>query len=164
MSTDEFEVRQGVSWIRSGYGQLRGIVIGTTDDHIEVLPVRPLNENIKCYDDCGAIKNIHQHNVRLRDCPPPFDAAYKRFSEGLYVYANLEESLKFDSKACNDLNMTVVDKGSYITEDMLEELYNHPWSEQLEKEKVLSFKDRIVDAQSLCPWETEIVENDEYSL
>lgn len=134
---NEFNVKQAVIWKRAHGGAVqRGVVVDVIDDAVCIVPVYPILDGVKCYDDNGAVRDKHQHNVRLRDCPPPFNQACAHFDKGLYAYADMDNVLKFDKDYCDKIGLRVLDSGICISDNVFNELYNHPWPDQMQAEKL----------------------------
>ena len=131
----ELHVGQGIRYDSTRTGCGYGIVMDVDNSCISIAPVYSIELDTKCYNDTDAVKEEHQHNVRLKDCPPPFSALYRRSEYGVYCYANLKETQHFNQNDCTDRNVTVIDNGACITKRMMKEILDHPWQNHPEKEK-----------------------------
>ena len=85
--------------------------------------------------DEGAVKELHKDNVRLRDCPPPFSVAYQSSENGLYCHADMNNIKYIKESEFASKDLKVIDNGAVITDSTMNEILNHPWQEQPEKEK-----------------------------
>lgn len=140
MDTLKIKEGQGVFYKGCRNAIRNGIVINVSENSIDVALVHPIKLRDKCYDDEGAIKEKHKDNVRLKDCPPPFSVAYQRSENGLYCYADMDNLIHIKESEFESINLGIVDDGAVITEHMMEEIKNHPWQDQLQKQKVMSVK------------------------
>lgn len=131
----ELHVGQGIRYDSRRTGYEYGIVMNVDNSCISIAPVYSIEFDTKCYNDADAVKEKHQHNVRLKDCPPPFSALCKCSEHGVYCYANMKKTLCFNQSDCTEKNVTVIDNGACITKRMMKEILDHPWLEYPEKEK-----------------------------
>lgn len=130
-----FKVGQGIRYIQRGYhGYLYGVILAVSDVHITFAKVDEANR-VLCYDDMGASYDKHRDNVRLKDCPLPFSDVSHGVLGGAYVYANIDAYIKWDALQCEQHHVEVIDDGHLISESIMNEILNHPWQEQPEKEK-----------------------------
>lgn len=126
---------QGVQFLSgNGKGHSYGVIIQVNENCVDFALVNRIRLNTKCYDEEGAIRDLHQHNVRLRDCPPPFTTLYKYCDNGAYVFADMNNLQRFTEKDCLDSKLCVVDKGKKVSYFMMEEIRHHPWPTQAQKE------------------------------
>lgn len=132
----EIHIGQGIKYDSRRTGCEYGIVIDVGNSCINIAPVYSIESDTKCYNDAGAVKEKHEHNVRLKDCPPPFSALCRRSERGVYCYANMKETQHFNQNDCINRNVTVIDNGACITKGMMEEILKHPWQNHPEKEKI----------------------------
>lgn len=123
-----------------GCGDVFAVVLSVGAECISVASVRVIELGDKCYNDVGAIKELHKDNVRLKDCPPPFSHLYKYAKDGLYCHADMDNLIHIKESEFESINLGIVDDGAVITEHMMEEIKNHPWQDQLQKQKVMSVK------------------------
>lgn len=158
MDIRQIEERQAVSWqVRSRWRQpfsVHGVVVSRTENGVDIVPVNELTHFIKCYDDPGAKRETDSDNIRLKDCPPPFQIMCD-YSETGQCFADTKGSsmisASFDELAA--VNAVILDGGKKISERDLHEILNHPWPEQLEKEKIMDDKTnaRWREASALLP-------------
>lgn len=141
----EFEVGQGVRWTYPFTDNVQfGIIVGSNSNSIDVVEVHVMGDSIRCYDSPGADRKKDRDNVLLKDCPPPFTDAYRDaygsgFSD-LYVIADLDNPHSLDTSRFERISLSVVDGGKTVSKRMMKEIYNHPWPEQLEAEKVRGYE------------------------
>lgn len=133
-----FEHGQGVVWKHpvSRFSQY-GIVMRCDDEFVYVAPVHVLMPNVKCYDDGGAKFDRDRDNVHLKGCPPPFTEFYEKirmdgFSRA-YVYADVDNPRPVPISGMN--GAMLVDGGIKVSEPMMEEIRNHPWTGHPELER-----------------------------
>ena len=87
----EIHIGQGIRYNSTRTDCEYGIVIDVDNGCISIAPVYSIELDTKCYNDAGAAKEKHEHNVRLKDCPPPFSALCRCSEYGIYCYANKKE-------------------------------------------------------------------------
>lgn len=135
------------------------LVIGVTEGRITAVPVKCISlwnghdyqKASVCYDELDAEYPRDKDNVRLRDCPPPFSDV-THLSGNLFAYAALDDMKKlliFDEERCKKYHVEVVDDGKKISERDMQKVLNHPWTDQLQKEKVSDVRsNRVADLES----------------
>lgn len=132
----KFEPRMGVSWSGRNNRMRYGVIIGCEDDGtVNIVPVRALVPGVHCYDEGLDYKRDHD-NVRLDDAPPPF--AFLCIRDGTdkcYAMANTSVPIPFYPDELDFL--TVTDGGEKISEKDFDTIFNHPWPEQPQKERIL---------------------------
>ncbi len=150
----KIHIGQGIRYDSTRTGCEYGIVIEVGNSCISIAPVYSIESDTKCYNDADAVKEKHQHNVRLKDCPPPFSALLRCSEYGVYCYANINELQHFNQNDCINRNVTVIDNGACITKEMMEEILNHPWQDCPVKEKKqrgYEFDSILEEAESEAP-------------
>lgn len=140
MNTLRFEEGRGVFYKGCRDAAKIGVVINVFEHGIDIAPVATIEADTKCYNDVGAIKELHKDNVRLKDCPPPFSHLYKYAKDGLYCHADMDNLIHIKESEFESINLGIFDDGAVITEHMMEEIKNHQWQDQLQKQKVMSIK------------------------
>lgn len=127
--------RQCIQYCRRGGRFWRlGIIVNVYDNGIDIVLVKSLEFGDKCYDDDGAIYELHKDNVRLRGCPPPFQSLYRR-TEVAYCHADMNNLVHIKSSDYEQYHVTVIDDGAMVSESMMNEIKYHPWIDHLQKEK-----------------------------
>lgn len=91
-------------------------------------------EFTKCYDELGAKYPEDKDNVRLKDCPPPFMQLSRGADGGVYALADINNPIVFTKEQCIKYHVTVLDKGEKISDRDMNEIFNHPWDEQKQKQ------------------------------
>lgn len=150
-------IKYDVNDIYEAYGY--GVVISIVEDIVYYVDVNPITEITKCYDDIGAEYDKHKDNVRLKHCPPPFSEMLRGCTRGIYAVADVKHPKKFTEEQCREFHVTVIDDGVTISDEDMQEILNHPWPHQLEKEK--RYRPLPTVAQYM---EDEPEKDDEFSL
>ena len=145
-----------------------GVIVGVNKDGFDFVPVARLGPFRKCYDDVGASYEIDKDNVRLKHCPPPFQRLCASSSRGVYAYANINNLLSFTKEDCQKYEVCVIDGGQKVPEPDMKEIWNHPWLEQLQKERIRKSVNRVSQLEAKfaeIAMQTDIMDDsDTYSL
>lgn len=153
----KFEERTGIFWEANGRYRF-GLVTASHDDgSIEFVPVASA-DGVICYDDSHAKYADHRDNVRLKDCPPPFDWLCICGSSGgkCYAYANMEKAKTLSALELSALGVVTIDDGKQVSDRDFATVLDHPWPRQLEldrKPQKLSAMERLRMAQAIDPTE-----------
>lgn len=136
---------------KDGVYDTYGIVMNANDAYIEFVTIREITKYTRCYDDEGAVKDRDKDNVRLKDCPLDFYSGGQGL--GFFVYADMNNLERFSGEECRQHGVrTVCDsEGMHIgiSKFMYEEIRNHPWTDQPQKEKVSDVRSRrVADLES----------------
>lgn len=120
-----------------------GLVINVTDDAVEYVSVRAVNDGVqptvKCYDDMGAVYPKDKDNVRLTSCPPPFSNVCGGVSKDCcisdaYAVADMDH-VHSVSKMCFETLCDIIDNGVCISDKDMETVRHHHMENPLQKEK-----------------------------
>lgn len=122
--------------IPNPYYEGNAVVIGVTDknDTIFCVAVERIKRFTKCYDEPGARYPEDKDNVRLKDCPPPFKQLSRGVDGGVYALADINNPIVFTKEQCEKYHVPVLDKGEKISQRDMDEIFNHPWDEQKQKQ------------------------------
>lgn len=136
MDMNQFRAGQGVSFV-SGGRRIHAIVMRAHDVGLElaqVVVVNRLDARHICYNEPGANYDLHRDNVKLRDCPPPFTELMSVAEHGSFVHADVKKLRRLSKQKCEAYGVIVLDDGITVTNDMMRELWNHPWHDDLHRE------------------------------
>lgn len=121
-----------------------GVVINVSDSCIEFVEVNSINKFVKCYDDVGAVYPDDKDNVRLKDCPPPFSKLSRGREGAVYAVADIDHPIIFTKEQCQQYHVSVLNNGKQISKEDMEQIFNHPWMDQMQKEKLRNRRNSIV--------------------
>lgn len=113
---------------------VRGVVTKTDENFIEFFEVKSVDRFTKCYDDPGAVYETDADKVRLKDCPLPFNRLTHGEKGGVYALADINNPIVFTKEQCEKYHVTVLDGGATISDRDMDEIFNHPWVDQKQKE------------------------------
>lgn len=138
----KFEPRMAVCWDGDGEYLNYGVVISAGDDMVNVVKIAPLFPWVHCYDEGREeFYRESKDNVRLNDAPPPFGFfCLQNGTESCYAIATVNCPTVFQGR--NLALLDPVEEGYPVSEDDFQEILNHPWPEQPEKELVLERPDQ----------------------
>lgn len=111
-----------------------GIVMSVGENYIDFIPVGKIGPFLKCYDDEGADEKRDKDNVRIKGCPPPFLKLCHTSELGIFAYANMDEMIRFNEDDCEKFGVKF--SSDKVKSYMMDELRNHPWIDQPQKEKL----------------------------
>lgn len=137
MNMQKFREGQAIHFDAGGR-ELYGIVMRACDEYlavVQVLPKSSYDARSICYNEPDAKYDLHRDNVKLRGCPPPFTDLISRSDKGVFAYANMKKLHKLSKEKCEEYDVKLVDDGFLLTDDMMRELRNHPWNDDLHLEK-----------------------------
>lgn len=138
MNMSQYKCGQGVTF-RKGSMSINAVVMDVSDKGLSVVQVMRIDKRNKlhvCYNEPDAKYDLHRDNVKLRDCPPPFTDLISRSDKGVFAYANMKKLHKLSKEKCEEYDVRLVDDGFQLTDDMMRELRNHPWNDDLHLEKL----------------------------
>lgn len=136
MNMNQYKVGQGVAFEVGGVDRY-AVVMRVDEGHIDVVQVLNINCRNKlhiCYNEPGANYDLHRDNVRLRDCPPPFTELMSVAEHGSFAHADVKKLHRLSKQKCEAYVVTILDDGITVTNDMMRELWNHPWHDDLHRE------------------------------
>ncbi len=122
--------------ISEPYYEGNAVVIEVSDRNgtIFCVEVKQATEFTKCYDELGAKYPGDKDNVRLKDCPPPFMRLSRGVEGGVYALADIDNPIIFTKEQCEKYHVTILDRGEKISQRDMDEIFNHPWIDQKQKE------------------------------
>ncbi|MBU5446324.1 hypothetical protein [Blautia sp. MSJ-36] len=128
------EMGQAITYKNERRGIGYGVIIHSTENSISFVEIDRITEFTKCYDELGARYPEDKDNVRLKDCPPPFKQLSRGVDGGVYALADINNPIVFTKEQCIKYHVTVLDKGEKISDRDMNEIFNHPWDEQKQKQ------------------------------
>ena len=134
----DFQVGQAISY---KYGspsyRQQGVIIGVDDNAIDVVSVNRKNGIIKCYDEPGADYYRDRNHVRLRNCPPPFSSLTSNRPGMAYVNADIENPVVLRKDNLAEYQVQILENGRKVPKADMDKIFDHPWEEQLQKQKTM---------------------------
>lgn len=133
-SVSDFKVGHGIRW-GSKHGKLEryqyGLVIGTDERNLQVMPVLKLRASTKCYDEGGADPKADRDNVRLRHCSSergPFsDLCEASERGGCYVHAVPSKVLSVGNAF---IRLNHVEADELAHKDDVKDVIDHLWRDE----------------------------------
>ena len=134
----DFQVGQAISY---KYGspsyRQQGVIIGVDDNAIDVVSVNRKNGIIKCYDEPGADYYRDRNHVRLRNCPPPFSSLTSNRPGMAYANADIENPVVLHKDNLAEYQVQILEDGRKVPKADMDKIFDHPWEEQLQKQKTM---------------------------
>ena len=134
----DFQVGQAISY---KYGspsyRQQGVIIGVDDNAIDVVSVNRKNGIIKCYDEPGADYYRDRNHVRLRNCPPPFSSLTSNRPGMAYANADIENPIVLCKDNLAEYQVQILENGRKVPKADMDKIFDHPWEEQLQKQKTM---------------------------
>ena len=134
----DFQVGQAISY---KYGspsyRQQGVIIGVDDNAIDVVSVNRKNGIIKCYDEPGADYYRDRNHVRLRNCPPPFSSLTSNRPGMAYANADIENPIVLCKDNLAEYQVQILENGRKVPKADMDKIFDHPWEEQLQKQKTI---------------------------
>ena len=139
----DFQVGQAISY---KYGspsyRQQGVIIGVDDNTIDIVSVNRKNGIIKCYDEPGADYYRDRNHVRLRNCPPPFSSLTSNRPGMAYANADIENPVMLRKDNLAEYQVQILEDGRKVPKVDMDKIFNHPWEDQLQKQKEICSKRR----------------------
>ncbi len=132
------EMGQAIMYKNERRGIGYGVIIHSTENSISFIEIDRITEFTKCYDELGARYPEDKDNVRLKDCPAPFKLLSRNIEGGVYALADVDNPIVFTKEQCEKYHVTVLDNGATISQRDMDEIFNHPWMDQKQKELKLN--------------------------
>ena len=95
------------------------------------------NGIIKCYDEPGADYYRDRNHVRLRNCPPPFSSLTSNRPGMAYVNADIENPVVLRKDNLAEYQVQILENGRKVPKADIDKIFDHPWEEQLQKQKTM---------------------------
>ena len=134
----DFQVGQAISY---KYGspsyRQQGVIIGVDDNTIDIVSVNRKNGIIKCYDEPGADYYRDRNHVRLRNCPPPFSSLTSNRPGMAYANADIENPVVLHKDNLAEYQVQILENGRKVPKADMDKIFDHPWEEQLQKQKTI---------------------------
>ena len=134
----DFQVGQAISY---KYGspsyRQQGVIIGVDDNTIDIVSVNRKNGIIKCYDEPGADYYRDRNHVRLRNCPPPFSSLTSNRPGMAYANADIENPVVLHKDNLAEYQVQILENGRKVPKADMDKIFDHPWEEQLQKQKTM---------------------------
>ena len=134
----DFQVGQAISY---KYGspsyRQQGVIIGVDDNTIDIVSVNRKNGIIKCYDEPGADYYRDRNHVRLRNCPPPFSSLTSNRPGMAYANADIENPIVLCKDNLAEYQVQILENGRKVPKADMDKIFDHPWEEQLQKQKTM---------------------------
>lgn len=134
----DFQVGQAISY---KYGspsyRQQGVIIGVDDNTIDIVSVNRKNGIIKCYDEPGADYYRDRNHVRLRNCPPPFSSLTSNRPGMAYANADIENPIVLCKDNLAEYQVQILENGRKVPKADMDKIFDHPWEEQLQKQKTI---------------------------
>lgn len=134
----DFQVGQAISY---KYGspsyRQQGVIIGVDDNTIDIVSVNRKNGIIKCYDEPGADYYRDRNHVRLRNCPPPFSSLTSNRPGMAYANADIENPVVLRKDNLAEYQVQILENGRKVPKADMDKIFDHPWEEQLQKQKTM---------------------------
>ena len=114
-----------------------GVVVDVNESEVELVHVNYKNQYVRCYDEPGADYQKHRNNVQLKNCPPPFTSLSRGFHGMVYANADMEHPVVLKKDDLNKYQIRILESGTQVPEADMKKIFNHPWEDQLQKQKTM---------------------------
>lgn len=114
-----------------------GVVVDVNESEVELVHVNYKNQYVRCYDEPGADYQKHRNNVQLKNCPPPFTSLSRGFHGMVYANADMEHPVVLKKDDLNKYQILILERGTKVPNADMKKIFDHPWEEQLQKQKTM---------------------------
>lgn len=114
-----------------------GVVVDVNESEVELVHVNYKNQYVRCYDEPGADYQKHRNNVQLKNCPPPFTSLSRGFHGMVYANADMEHPVVLKKDDLNKYQIRILESGTQVPKADMDKIFDHPWEEQLQKQKTM---------------------------
>ena len=97
---------------------------------------------VRCYDEVEANYERDRNNVQLKHCPPPFTKVLRGVPGRVYAMADMENPVILQKSYLSAYSLQILERGTKVPNADMKKIFNHPWEEQLQKQKTISSKRR----------------------
>lgn len=112
-------------------------MVDVNESEVELVHVNYKNQYVRCYDEPGADYQKHRNNVQLKNCPPPFTSLSRGFHGMVYANADMEHPVVLKKDDLNKYQIRILERGIKVPNADMKKIFNHPWEEQLQKQKTM---------------------------
>lgn len=119
-----------------------GVVVDVNESEVELVHVNYKKQYVRCYDEPGADYQKHRNNVQLKNCPHPFTSLSRGFHGMVYANADMEHPVVLKKDDLNKYQIRILERGTKVPNADMKKIFNHPWEDQLQKQKTMRSKRR----------------------
>lgn len=131
-----FEEGHAICWPVHGGFRFGVIMSASHVGTIDVYPVYLAETGTKFYDSGGSNRKEHGHNVRLTDCPPPFDyLCVNSALKSCYAKADPSMMLSFSHDDIIERHVQVIDRGVKVSDRDMADIRDHVWRDEAQHHK-----------------------------
>lgn len=127
-----FETGTAFLWDNDSVDPAYGVVLDNNNGIVTAAFVLIAEDDTKCYNEGGAIREHDEHNVRLDCCPPPFRFLCAFNENGCYAYGDPNTFMSFDTDQAEELGISIIDEGELVSGSKVDEIKDHPWRDEKE--------------------------------
>ena len=97
---------------------------------------------VRCYDEVGANYERDRNNVQLKHCSPPFTKVSRGVPGKVYAMADMENPVILQKSYLSAYSLQILERGIKVPNADMKKIFDHPWEDQLQKQKTISSKRR----------------------
>lgn len=127
--------------VRYDYGNPRymhyGVIVEVDEKSVGIVDVDYKDNFVRCYDEVGANYERDRNNVQLKHCPPPFTKVSRGVPGRVYAMADMENPVILQKSHLPAYSLQILERGTKVPNADMKKIFDHPWEDQLQKQKTM---------------------------
>lgn len=127
--------------VRYDYGNPRymhyGVIVNVDEKSVGIVDVDYKDDLVRCYDEVGANYERDRNNVQLKHCPPPFTKVSRGVPGRVYAMADMENPVILQKSHLPAYSLQILERGTKVPNADMKKIFDHPWEDQLQKQKTM---------------------------
>lgn len=127
--------------VRYDYGNPRymhyGVIVDVDEKSVGIVDVDYKDDLVRCYDEVGANYERDRNNVQLKHCPPPFTKVSRGVPGRVYAMADMENPVILQKSHLPAYSLQILERGTKVPNADMKKIFDHPWEDQLQKQKTM---------------------------
>lgn len=127
--------------VRYDYGNPRymhyGVIVNVDEKSVGIVDVDYKDDLVRCYNEVGANYERDRNNVQLKHCPPPFTKVSRGVPGRVYAMADMENPVILQKSHLPAYSLQILERGTKVPNADMKKIFDHPWEDQLQKQKTM---------------------------
>lgn len=119
-----------------------GVIVDVDEKSVGIVDVDYKDDLVRCYDEVGANYERDRNNIQLKHCPPPFTKVSRGVPGKVYARADMENPVILQKSYLSAYSLQILERGTKVPNADMKKIFNHPWEDQLQKQKEIRSKRR----------------------
>ena len=114
-----------------------GVIVDVDEKSVGIVDVDYKDNFVRCYDEVGANYERDRNNVQLKHCPPPFTKISRGVPGRVYAMADMKNPVILQKSHLPAYSLQILERGTKVPNADMKKIFNHPWEDQLQKQKTM---------------------------